>query len=103
MKDQLPEGVDINSPEADAFLLMNFKMNEKVMLVSARIEDVDFVPTEFNQFNAGFNDIKVPIFNDETGDVVFLEMEILISNLNFQVFKEITSILVNQFCLNKYF
>ena len=27
---------------------------EKVMLVSARIENVDFVPTEFNQFNAGF-------------------------------------------------
>ena len=47
---------------------------EKVMLVSARIEDVDFVPTEFNQFNSGFNDIKVPIFNDQTGDVVFLEM-----------------------------
>ena len=44
------------------------------MLVSARIEDVDFVPTEFNQFDAGFNNIKVPILNEETGDVVFLEM-----------------------------
>ena len=75
VKDQLPEGVDINSPEADAFFANELQNElEKVMLVSARIEDVDFVPTEFNQFNAGFNDIKVPIFNDETGDVVFLEM-----------------------------
>ena len=38
------------------------------------IEDIEFVPTKFNQFNAGFNDIKVPIFNDDTGDVVFLDM-----------------------------
>ena len=75
VKDQLPEGVDINSPEADAFFANELQNEiEKVMLVSARIEDVDFVPTELNQFNAGFNDIKVPIFNDETGDVVFLEM-----------------------------
>ena len=75
VKEQLPEGVDINSPEADAFFASELQNElEKVMLVSARIEDVDFVPTEFNQFNAGFNDIKVPIFNDETGDVVFLEM-----------------------------
>ena len=75
VKDQLPNGVDINSPEADEFFANELQNElEKVMLVSARIEDVDFVPTEFNQFNAGFNDIKVPIFNDETGDVVFLEM-----------------------------
>lgn len=75
VKDQLPEGVDINSPEADAFFANELQNElEKVMLVSARIEDVDFVPTEFNQFNAGFNDIKVPILNKETGDVVFLEM-----------------------------
>jgi len=75
VKEQLPEGVDINSPEADAFFASELQNElEKVMLVSARIEDVEFVPTEFNQFNAGFNDIKVPIFNDETGDVVFLEM-----------------------------
>ena len=75
VKDQLPDGVDINSPEADEFFANELQNElEKVMLVSARIEDVDFVPTEFNQFNAGFNDIKVPIFNDETGDVVFLEM-----------------------------
>ena len=75
VKEQLPEGVDINSPEADAFFANELQNElEKVMLVSARIEDVDFVPTEFNQFNAGFNDIKVPILNEETGDVVFLEM-----------------------------
>ena len=75
VKAQLPEGVDINSPEADAFFANELQNEiEKVMLVSARIEDVDFVPTEFNQFNSGFNDIKVPIFNDQTGDVVFLEM-----------------------------
>ncbi|WP_440909310.1 FecR domain-containing protein [Candidatus Pelagibacter sp.] len=75
VKEQLPEGVDINSPEADAFFANELQNElEKVMLVSARIEDVEFVPTEFNQFNAGFSDIKVPIFNDETGDVVFLEM-----------------------------
>ena len=75
VKQQLPEGVDINSPEADAFFASELQNElEKVMLVSARIEDVEFVPTEFNQFNAGFNDIKVPIFNNETGDVVFLEM-----------------------------
>ena len=75
VKDQLPEGIDINSPEADAFFAGELQNEiEKVMLVSARVEDVDFVPTEFNQFNAGFGDIKVPIFNDETGDVVFLEM-----------------------------
>ena len=71
VKAQLPEGVDINSPEADAFANELQNEIEKVMLVSARIEDVDFVPTEFNQFNSGFNDIKVPIFNDQTGDVVF--------------------------------
>ena len=75
VKAQLPEGIDINSPEADAFFANELQNEiEKVMLVSARIEDVDFVPTEFNQFNSGFNDIKVPIFNDQTGDVVFLEM-----------------------------
>ena len=75
VKDQLPEGIDINSPEADEFFANELQNElEKVMLVSARIEDVEFVPTEFNQFNAGFNDIKVPILNDETGDVVFLEM-----------------------------
>ena len=63
VKDQLPEGVDVNSPEADEFFANELQNElEKVMLVSARIEDVDFVPTEFNQFNAGFNDIKVPIF-----------------------------------------
>ena len=75
VKEQLPDGVDINSLEADAFFANELQNElEKVMLVSARIEDVEFVPTEFNQFNAGFSDIKVPIFNDETGDVVFLEM-----------------------------
>ena len=75
VKEQLPEGVDINSPEADEFFANELQNElEKVMLVSARIENVDFVPTEFNQFNAGFDDIKVPIFNDDTGDVVFLEM-----------------------------
>ena len=75
VKEQLPEGLDINSPEADAFFANELQNElEKVMLVSARIEDVDFVPTKFNQFNAGFNDIKVPILNEETGDVVFLEM-----------------------------
>ena len=75
VKEQLPEGVDINSPEADAFFANELQNElEKVMLVSARIEDVDFVPTEFNQFDAGFSNIKVPILNDETGDVVFLEM-----------------------------
>ena len=75
VKEQLPEGVDINSPEADAFFANELQNElEKVMLVSARIEDVDFVPTEFNQFDAGFNNIKVPILNEETGDVVFLEM-----------------------------
>ena len=75
VKDQLPEGVDINSPEADAFFAGELQNEiEKVMLVSARVEDVDFVPTQFNQFNAGFDDIKVPMFNDQTGDVVFLDM-----------------------------
>ena len=75
VKNQLPEGVDINSPEADEFFANELQNElEKVMLVSARIEDVDFVPTEFNQFNAGFDDIKVPIFNEDTGDVVFLDM-----------------------------
>ena len=75
VKDQLPEGVDLNSPEADAFFADELQNEiEKVMLVSARVEDVDFVPTQFNQFNAGFDDIKVPMFNDQTGDVVFLDM-----------------------------
>ena len=75
VKNQLPDGIDINSPEADAFFANELQNEiEKAMLISARIEDVDFVPTEFNQFNAGFNDIKVPVFNDQTGDVVFLEM-----------------------------
>ena len=75
VKAQLPEGIDINSAEADAFFANELQNEiEKVMLVSARIEDVDFVPTEFNQFNSGFNDIKVPIFNEQTGDVVFLDM-----------------------------
>ena len=75
VKEQLPAGVDINSPEADAFFENELQNElEKVMLVSARIEDIEFVPTKFNQFNAGFNDIKVPIFNDDTGDVVFLDM-----------------------------
>ena len=75
VKNELPDGIDINSPEADAFFANELQNEiEKAMLISARIEDVDFVPTEFNQFNAGFNDIKVPVFNDQTGDVVFLEM-----------------------------
>ena len=90
VKAQLPEGVDINSPEADAFFANELQNEiEKVMLVSARIEDVDFVPTEFNQFNSGFNDIKVPIFNDQTGDVVFLEMGDIDFNLNFQIFQKV--------------
>ena len=81
VKAQLPEGIDLNSPEADAFFANELQNEiEKVMLVSARIEDVAFVPTEFNQFNAGLGDIKVPIVNDETGDVVFLNM----GDINFQ-------------------
>ena len=75
VKNQLPEGLDINSPEADDFFANELQNElEKVMLISARIENVDFVPTELNQFSAGLNDIKVPIVNDQTGDVVFLEM-----------------------------
>ena len=81
VKAQLPEGVDLNSPEADEFFANELQNEiEKVMLVSARIEDVAFIPTEFDQFNAGLGDIKVPIINDETGDVVFLDM----GDINFQ-------------------
>ena len=81
VKAQLPEGVDLNSPEADEFFANELQNEiEKVMLVSARIEDVAFIPTEFDQFSAGLGDIKVPIINDETGDVVFLDM----GDINFQ-------------------
>jgi hypothetical protein len=70
----LPEGMDFNSPEAMIFMEEKAMQElEKVMLVSARVKDVDYVPTKFNQFG-GFDDIRVPILNNETGDVVFLDM-----------------------------
>ena len=70
----LPAGMDFNSPEAMIFMEEKAMQElEKVMLVSARVKDVDYVPTKFNQFG-GFDDIRVPILNDETGDIVFLDM-----------------------------
>ncbi len=70
----LPEGMSLNSEEANIFLEEKAMQEiEKVMLVSARVKDVDYVPTKFNQ-TSGFDDIRVPILNDETGDVVFLDM-----------------------------
>ena len=70
----LPEGMELNSPEALIFMENKVMQNlEKVMLVSARIKDVKYVPSNFNQFS-DFDDIRVPILNEETGDVVFLDM-----------------------------
>ena len=39
-----------------------------------------FIPSEFDQLSPGLGNIKVPIINDETGDVVFLGM----GDINFQ-------------------
>ena len=70
----LPEGMSINSDEANIFMEEKAMQEiEKVMLVSARVKDVEYVPTKFNQLS-GFDDIRVPILNDETGDIVFLDM-----------------------------
>ena len=70
----LPEGMSINSDEANIFMEEKAMQEiEKVMLVSARVKDVEYVPTKFNQLG-GFDDIRVPILNDETGDIVFLDM-----------------------------
>ena len=70
----LPEGMSINSEEANIFIEEKAMQEiEKVMLVSARVKDVEYVPTKFNQLG-GFDDIRVPILNDETGDIVFLDM-----------------------------
>ena len=81
VKTQLPEGIDLNSPEADEFFANELQNEiEKVMLVSSRIEGVAFIPSEFDQLSPGLGNIKVPIINDETGDVVFLGM----GDINFQ-------------------
>ena len=70
----LPEGMELNSPEALIFMEDKAMQElEKVMLVSARVKDVEYVPSKFNQFS-NFDDIRVPILNDETGEVVFLDM-----------------------------
>ena len=70
----LPEGMSINSEEANIFIEEKAMQEiEKVMLVSARVKDVEYVPTKFNQLG-GFDDIRVPILNDETGDIIFLDM-----------------------------
>ena len=70
----LPEGMSLNSEEANIFMEEKAMQEiEKVMLVSARVKDVEYVPTKFNQLG-GFDDIRVPILNDETGDIVFLDM-----------------------------
>ena len=70
----LPEGMSLNSEEANTFIEEKAMQEiEKVMLVSARVKNVEYVPTKFNQLS-GFDDIRVPILNDETGDVVFLDM-----------------------------
>jgi hypothetical protein len=70
----LPEGMELNSPEALIFMEDKEMLElEKVMLVSARVKDVEYVPSKFNQFS-GLDDIRVPILNDKTGEVVFLEM-----------------------------
>ena len=81
VKTKLPEGIDLNSPEADEFFVNELQDEiEKVMLVSSRIEGVAFIPSEFDQLSPGLGNIKVPIINDETGDVVFLGM----GDINFQ-------------------
>ena len=81
VKTQLPEGINLNSPEADEFFANELQNEiEKVMLVSSRIEGVAFIPSEFDQLSPGLGNIKVPIINDETGDVVFLGM----GDINFQ-------------------
>ena len=70
----LPEGMSLNSEEANIYMEEKAMQEiEKVMLVSARVKDVEYVPTKFNQLG-GFDDIRVPILNDETGDIVFLDM-----------------------------
>lgn len=80
-KARLPEGIDLNSPEADEFFANELQNEiEKVMLVSSRIEGVAFIPSDFDQLSPGLGNIKVPIINDETGDVVFLGM----GDINFQ-------------------
>ena len=81
VKTKLPEGIDLNSPEADEFFENELQNEiEKVMLVSSRIEGVAYIPSEFDQLSPGLGNIKVPIINDETGDVVFLGM----GDINFQ-------------------
>jgi hypothetical protein len=81
VKTQLPEGINLNSPEADEFFANELQNEiEKVMLVSSRIEGVAFIPSEFDQLSPGLGNIKVPIINNETGDVVFLGM----GDINFQ-------------------
>ena len=66
--------MSLNSEEANTFIEEKAMQEiEKVMLVSARVKNVEYVPTKFNQLS-GFDDIRVPILNDETGDVVFLDM-----------------------------
>ena len=81
VKTQLPKGINLNSPEADEFFANELQNEiEKVMLVSSRIEGVAFIPSEFDQLSPGLVNIKVPIINDETGDVVFLGM----GDINFQ-------------------
>ena len=46
----LPEGMSIKSDEANIFMEEKALQEiEKVMLVSARIKDVEYVPTKFNQ------------------------------------------------------
>ncbi|MDC3030424.1 FecR domain-containing protein [Candidatus Pelagibacter sp.] len=85
----LPEGMILNSEEANIFMEEKAMQEiEKVMLVSARVKDVEYVPTKLNQLSS-FDDIRVPILNDETGDVVYLDMgnidfkpQVLPSNFN---------------------
>ncbi len=85
----LPEGMSLNSEEANIFMEEKTMQEiEKVMLVSARVKDVEYVPTKLNQLSS-FDDIRVPILNDETGDVVYLDMgnidfkpQVLPSNFN---------------------
>ena len=85
----LPEGMSLNSEEANIFMEEKAMQEiEKVMLVSARVKDVEYVPTKLNQLSS-FDDIRVPILNDETGDVVYLDMgnidfkpQVLPSNFN---------------------
>ena len=73
--------VNITTVGADEFFANELQNEiEKVMLVSSRIEGVAFIPSEFDQLSPGLGNIKVPIINDETGDVVFLGM----GDINFQ-------------------